>query len=594
MCLALQRPARWFRPSEANSVTRRTEAPNAEPATPTASSPNQRHRAALSPHRQLARPSGSDTSLALCVNDVETAQAAHTAQALRPPPTPRPRGSKTSYLAMRRGRLEAERIARRMAVVFDDLLERIEARLLSGATVAPTAAPPGTSRCSERDAWAPHLEALLPYASAFRTQLQALQTVDVLEPALGQECQLTLRQPAAHPVASTIEEPSPGALPATLPASQALPPCLTPRADKPSKPVSAEQDLDVLARAYAHWLVKASPGLKTQLEIRPVWQRLQSTTGKRRISELTREDVLAFQASELQRRRGTAQVRPQTVNKHFALMAAVFKLAHDDLLRSRGIDNPFASLRKAAVRGTDLIDKQDLTSEELARLFGGEVHQRGHRPKGGGQEAAFWMPVLGYATGARMGELAQLLLAEVLPRDNVWCLWLTSREAEDDASQTLSTADREKQVERSLKTGHSRRVVPVHPAVLGLGFIDYVQWLRAQNAVRLFPAIKPDSKNNIAGNFSKWFNGYLARVGIKRRGLDWVSFRHGFKTACRTVRMDSDVQDYLEGHQAHRASQGYGRFTTAALLDAVTSVQLLALAAVPRWQAPGACKKEGA
>jgi hypothetical protein len=44
-------------------------------------------------------------------------------------------------------------------------------------------------------------------------------------------------------------------------------------------------------------------------------------------------------------------VRPQTVNKHFSLMAAVFKLAHDDLLRSRGIDNPFASLRKAAVQG---------------------------------------------------------------------------------------------------------------------------------------------------------------------------------------------------------------------------------------------------
>jgi integrase len=495
-------------------------------------------------------------------------------------------------------RLDAERIARRMAVVFDDLLERIETRLSNGATGAPTAGLHGTSGCSERDAWAPHIEALLPYGSAFRAQLQDLQKVEVLAPAVAKESQLTSRQPASHTVASTIEEPSPGTLPATLPASQAraplLPPCLTPRADKPSKPVSAEHDLDVLARAYEHWLAKASPGLKTQLEIRPVWQRLQSTTGKRRISELTREDVLAFQASELQRRRGTAQVRPQTVNKHFALMAAVLKLAHDDLLRSRGIDNPFASLRKAAVRGTDLIDKQDLTSEELARLFGGEVHQRGHRPKGGGQEAAFWMPVLGYATGARMGELAQLLLAEVLPRDNVWCLWLTSREAEADASQTLSTADREKQVERSLKTGHSRRVVPVHPAVLGLGFIDYVQWLRAQNAVRLFPAIKADSKNNIAGNFSKWFNGYLARVGIKRRGLDWVSFRHGFKTACRTVRMDSDVQDYLEGHQAHRASQGYGRFTTAALLDAVTSVQLPALAAVPRWQAPGACKKEGA
>jgi hypothetical protein len=148
-------------------------------------------------------------------------------------------------------------------------------------------------------------------------------------------------------------------------------------------------------------------------------------------------------------------------------------------------------------------------------------------------------------------------------------------------------------IERSMKTGQSRRIVPLHPELLRLGFLDYVEWLRKQGAVRLFPLIRPDSKGNVAGNFSKWFNGYLRTIKLKRRGLDWISFRHLLKTQCRTLRIDSDVQDYIEGHQGKRVSQNYGQFMPQTLHEAISAIPLPGLSKVPRWSAPVGRYTEG-
>jgi len=404
-----------------------------------------------------------------------------------------------------------------------------------------------------------------------------------------------------------------GSTAATLSASP--PASMLPVPPVPPPVLRPEDDYDDLAKALEHWVVKARPAPKTIMELRPVWARLQQVTGKSRISALTREDIMGFQASELARMRGGEPTRPQTVNKKLALLAAVFNLVHDDVLESRGIANPMRKLKKAKVRGDDYIDKQDYSTEELLALFGGPVHRDGHRPKGGAGEAAYWMPLLGYAMGCRQSELAQVATNEVLQRDGVWCIWLTSRQEDgstdshdgDRGDESASGARRLRNVEaptaldapgetavrRSQKTGFSRRIIPLHPELLRLGFLDYVAWLRARREVRLFPAVRPDNKGTLAGNFSKWFNGYLRKVGIKRRGLDWISFRHSLKTACRSAGIEQDMADYIEGHASSRASQSYGRFTTTALKEAISRIELPGLRQVPTWAPPNVPARAG-
>jgi hypothetical protein len=50
---------------------------------------------------------------------------------------------------------------------------------------------------------------------------------------------------------------------------------------------------------------------------------------------------------------------------------------------------------------------------ELRVLYASPVFTEGARPKAGRGEAAFWFPLLGLFTGARLGEIAPLSTADV-------------------------------------------------------------------------------------------------------------------------------------------------------------------------------------
>jgi hypothetical protein len=97
-------------------------------------------------------------------------------------------------------------------------------------------------------------------------------------------------------------------------------------------------------------------------------------------------------------------------------------------------------------------------------FFGSPVYTKGAQPTDGRGEAAFWLPLLGLYTGARLNELAPLGAADV----------------------TTDLAEG-----RRLKTVGSRRSVPVHTELLRIGFTDFVDHVRKRNGAngRLFPLL---------------------------------------------------------------------------------------------------------
>jgi len=98
---------------------------------------------------------------------------------------------------------------------------------------------------------------------------------------------------------------------------------------------------------------------------------------------------------------------------------------------------------------------------DLRVLFASSVFTEGARPKAGRGEAAFWLPLLGLFTGARLGEIAPLSTSDVRTDElsNIYSIVIT-----EDLEQG-----------RRLKTAGSRRVVPVHPELIRIGFIEFVQ-----------------------------------------------------------------------------------------------------------------------
>ena len=61
---------------------------------------------------------------------------------------------------------------------------------------------------------------------------------------------------------------------------------------------------------------------------------------------------------------------------------------------------------------------------------------------------------------------------------------------------------------RRIKKGTFDRHVPLHPDVIALGFLDYVEQVVAIDETFLFPETRPTEKyemDQLGTNFSKWF-----------------------------------------------------------------------------------------
>jgi integrase len=171
------------------------------------------------------------------------------------------------------------------------------------------------------------------------------------------------------------------------------------------------------------------------------------------------------------------------------------------------------------------------------------VFTKGERPEGGAGEAAYWLPLLGLFTGARLNEIGQLGTADVKKQDGVTFIHFTDQ----GEGQRLKTG------------GKSRKRVPVHETLIKLGFLRYVDSMRKAKEERLFPDLRADSHGHLTGNWSKWFNRYLDKaVGITDAGKDFHSFRHTFKHHARACGIPEDQHDALTGHANVSVSRAYG------------------------------------
>jgi integrase len=253
---------------------------------------------------------------------------------------------------------------------------------------------------------------------------------------------------------------------------------------------------------------------------------------------LTPQQVVAFKDKQLD-----AGKSPATVRKQLNLMGAVFSVA---LKNHKVARNPFAGVTVTMGPRTKK-PRVPFTPDELKALFATPVFTEGHRPVGGAGEAAFWLPLLALFSGARMEELAQLLVADVKESEGQMYLHITDIPDEDDEGE---------QPHKSLKNASSRRRVPVHPELIRLGLLEYRQAMLDAGEKMLFPLVKTGSgdKRQRSANYSKWFGRYLREVAnVSDKRKTFHSFRHGFKDAARRAGVPQDCHHALTGHSTGNA-----------------------------------------
>ncbi|PMQ02962.1 hypothetical protein DyAD56_21295 [Dyella sp. AD56] len=189
--------------------------------------------------------------------------------------------------------------------------------------------------------------------------------------------------------------------------------------------------------------------------------------------------------------------------------------------------------------------RQQWDGERLTRLFNSPVwtgcKSKSSRSKPGVlviKDEKYWLPLLGLYHGNRLEEFAQLVRSDLRREEEIWYF-----DINDDG-------------DKQVKNEQSKRRVPVHPQLLVLDFIEYIEDIAPSSSDPLFPQLKPGGADGKRGHaFTKWWTRYRKEIGLYEPGLDYHSFRHGVTTKLFASGVSEVFVDELTGHEGKGTSR---------------------------------------
>ena len=312
-----------------------------------------------------------------------------------------------------------------------------------------------------------------------------------------------------------------------------------------------------LRDVYAAWARERRPPEKTLHEWERAVRRFEELHGKGvPIGEITKADIAAYKDALLQ-----CPTRPPHKLRKLPLPRLI-KMAPPDAPRasaaavnktlgavrsllSYAVDN--GKLEVNVASGVSALAPEKREDEERRPFEVSELQKVLDAACNQKRVADRWLPWLGAFMGAREAEMGLARAGDVAVIEGVDVLRIT------DAGQG-----------RRVKTRKSRRVVPIHRALVELGFLKYVETL--DPAGPLFPELK-------VAAYSKRFARLLDNLGLTDPTLVFHSFRHGYKDACRAAGIVEEVHDALTGHAGGGTGRTYGNGVPVSVLaDAVAKI----------------------
>jgi integrase len=259
-------------------------------------------------------------------------------------------------------------------------------------------------------------------------------------------------------------------------------------------------------------------------------------------ADLRVEDAILFQdyLSNTKAEKKDAILNPKTVNKHLSRVGGAFALA---LKRGHVQVNPFAEIRvteDSHQRAEDI--REPFNAEEINKILQYIVlpHRNSSKP------SLYWVPLVSMFTGARLNECCQLYREDITEQNGIGCIKI------DDDKQ-----------DKRLKTLASRRLVPVHPKLVELGFLEYVG--KFKPGQRIFPELVCH-RDGYGHSFKKFGPELRKRVTMDKRKT-FHSIRHGVATLLNDKGHPTTHRADLLGHTRPGATETDMTYTRKTKLE---------------------------
>lgn len=292
---------------------------------------------------------------------------------------------------------------------------------------------------------------------------------------------------------------------------------------------------------FDHWRSESKPASSTVITWKAVIVSLADHVHNEPVARLTAQHINSWKDKLVSQ-------NYSAVNINGTYLACIHALL------SHGVRNGFLVQNVASrigvkvkrVAGTSKLPYEDTEVAALLALAAEETHP-----------ARRWIPLLAACSGARAGELAQLWAERVREIDGILAMEL--RPAEDGGT---------------FKNAGSERVVPLHPALVEAGFLDFV---KAKGRGPLFYGRVTGRGERHA---SKGTVNHLASWIRKHPGFDNPrkapnhALRHWWKSAASRIDIPDSRADAIQGHKTQGEAARYRHFDLKTLAGDVARIPI--------------------
>ena len=202
--------------------------------------------------------------------------------------------------------------------------------------------------------------------------------------------------------------------------------------------------------------------------------------------------------------------------------------------------NPCAGIRVKVVEEVVLRDR-DFTEAEASTILAAALSFQGGRLSPEHAAARRWVPWLCAYSGARVGEITQLRRKDVRHEGGIPVFRITPEAG-------------------TVKTKRFRDV-PIHPHLVEMGFLDYVDTRTGPLFYDPTRGRGGSSANPLSKKVGERLAAWVRKLGIVDVGVDPNhGWRHSFKTRGRRGGMRDSILDAIQGHAPQTEGRKYGGF----------------------------------